>query len=619
MKNILLLLLIISNVSIASARKSLEETKDSLSEKLNVKELEQKLSQKLPLRDEIAVRLILGEYYTHYDMKKSLSFAKSVFQPAKRIMGFDTIYAKESIVNASLVSAYMYMSMGKIEEAMAKGYLALETAESINFKIGIARTYSILALIEDSQSNTSKMIELNYKALQYIPVNDSSRLKYQTYNNLGYGYIKMKKADSAFKYISLAYNYAVKNDLEILIAFDLYNFGNIFLIKNQNDSALVKYKLAEKRAIELNDIRLQNFVFSSLGEVYRNLNKLDSSVYYYNKSIKLSTGNSQIDFARDAYLGLHQTYVKLDKYQDALLAYKDYIIFRDSVNSKEALVASGRIEAKYDFEKKSAVKDLEYKVEIEKQNKSRNIAIGTGLMLLIIVGGLYNRNKTIQKSKKIIEKERDRSDNLLLNILPAEIANELKEKGISEARDFELVTILFTDFKEFTQASEKLTAKELVEEINVCFKEFDNICNKYQIEKIKTIGDSYMAAGGLPVQFDESVKNTVLAALEMNQFILDRKNQLEAMGKQPFEMRLGIHSGPVVAGIVGVKKFQYDIWGDTVNTASRMESTGEIGKVNISNFTYNQIQNDPDFQFEYRGKVEAKGKGDIDMYFVSLS
>lgn len=619
MKKILLLLLIISNVYCASAEKSYEDMKASLTGKYSEVELEQMLKQKISLRDEIVIKLIIGGGNTHINLQKALSISESIYPLAKKMMPIDSIFAKKSIIDASLMGAYVLMSIGKIEEALQKGYQALEISERFNYKKGIARTYTILALVEDSQSNFSKVIELNNKALQYIPIKDSSRLKYQTYNNLGYAYIKMKMVDSAFKYITLAYDYAVKNNIETLIAYDLYNFGNIFLIKNQNDSALVKYKLAEKRAIELDEFRLKNYVFSSLGEVYRNLNKLDSSVFYYNKSLNLSKRKSQIDFARDAYLGLHQTYVKLDKYQDALLAYKDYIIFRDSVNSKEALVASGRIEAKYDFEKKSAVKDLEYKVEIEKQNKSRNIAIGTGLMLLIIVGGLYNRNKTIQKSKKIIEKERDRSDNLLLNILPAEIANELKEKGISEARDFELVTILFTDFKEFTQASEKLTAKELVEEINVCFKEFDNICNKYQIEKIKTIGDSYMAAGGLPVQFDESVKNTVLAALEMNQFILDRKNQLEAMGKQPFEMRLGIHSGPVVAGIVGVKKFQYDIWGDTVNTASRMESTGEIGKVNISNFTYNQIQNDPDFQFEYRGKVEAKGKGDIDMYFVSLS
>ena len=181
-----------------------------------------------------------------------------------------------------------------------------------------------------------------------------------------------------------------------------------------------------------------------------------------------------------------------------------------------------------------------------------------------------------------------------------------------------MVSILFTDFKEFTQLSEKLSAKELVSEINTCFQAFDAICEKHNVEKIKTIGDSYMAASGLPVPAEGSIKNAVLAALEMQAFILDRKNANETEGRHAFEMRVGIHTGPVVAGIVGVKKFQYDIWGDTVNTASRVESKGMVGKVNISQITYELLKDDPDFKFESRGKIQAKGKGEIEMYFVRL-
>ena len=152
----------------------------------------------------------------------------------------------------------------------------------------------------------------------------------------------------------------------------------------------------------------------------------------------------------------------------------------------------------------------------------------------------------------------------------------------------------------------------LVREIDA----FDGIMGKYGIEKIKTIGDSYMAAGGLPVPTEGSVKNTVMAALEMQRFISMRKVEMDAIGKHAFQMRLGIHTGPIVAGIVGVKKFQYDIWGDTVNTASRMESKGEGGKVNISKTTYDLLKDDKSFAFEIRGKIEAKGKGEIEMYFV---
>jgi len=222
----------------------------------------------------------------------------------------------------------------------------------------------------------------------------------------------------------------------------------------------------------------------------------------------------------------------------------------------------------------------------------------------------------VERQRDQIEKEKDRSDSLLLNILPAEIAEELKQKGRADARDFDMVSILFTDFKGFTEKSEKLSAAELVNEINVCFEAFDAIMEKYGIEKIKTIGDAYMAAGGLPVPAADSVKNTVLAALEMQKFILSRK---ATKGEQAFEMRVGIHTGPVVAGIVGVKKFQYDIWGDTVNTAARMEQNSEVGKVNISQATYELLKDDPQFTFENRGKIEAKGKGEVEMYFVTFN
>jgi class 3 adenylate cyclase len=266
---------------------------------------------------------------------------------------------------------------------------------------------------------------------------------------------------------------------------------------------------------------------------------------------------------------------------------------------------------------KERLMQVAHKEEIQKKNRTRNVLIGSGFILLLLAGGFYSRWRYVRRSRDIISKEKDRSDNLLLNILPAEIAQELKEKGEAAARDFEMVSILFTDFKEFTQVSEKLSAAELVNEINACFKAFDTICGKYKVEKIKTIGDAYMAAGGLPIPTDDSVKNTVLAALEMQEFISYRKSDNTISNKPAFEMRVGIHTGPVVAGIVGVKKFQYDIWGDTVNTASRVENLGETGKVNISKSTYDLIKDNPVFSFEQRGHIEVKGKGEMEMYFVS--
>ena len=268
----------------------------------------------------------------------------------------------------------------------------------------------------------------------------------------------------------------------------------------------------------------------------------------------------------------------------------------------------------YEFDKKEASakaeqekKDAVAMKELQRQKLIRNSFVGGFTTVLLFAGIFLKQRNKIKKGKKL-------SDELLLNILPEEVAEELKAKGSAEAKHFDEVTVMFTDFKGFTQISEKLSAKELVMEIDTCFKAFDNIISKYNIEKIKTIGDSYMCAGGLPVVNETNAADIVNAALEIQQFMHEHLQQRKREGKELFEIRIGIHTGPVVAGIVGVKKFAYDIWGNTVNIASRMESSGEAGKVNISGATYELVKNK--FNCTHRGKIEAKNIGEIDMYFV---
>ena len=213
-----------------------------------------------------------------------------------------------------------------------------------------------------------------------------------------------------------------------------------------------------------------------------------------------------------------------------------------------------------------------------------------------------------------LQSEKEKSDKLLLNILPLDIARELKEKGAVQSKKYESVSVLFTDFKGFSIIAEEMEADELVSEIDYCFKEFDQIIEKYPIEKIKTIGDSYMAVGGLPVTNQTHAVDVIKAALEIRDFLEGLKKKKEAQNKPVFEIRIGIHTGNVVAGIVGLKKFAYDIWGDTVNLASRMESSSEAGRINISGTTYELVKEH--FVCTYRGKIKAKNKGEVDMYFV---
>jgi class 3 adenylate cyclase len=229
---------------------------------------------------------------------------------------------------------------------------------------------------------------------------------------------------------------------------------------------------------------------------------------------------------------------------------------------------------------------------------------------------LHQEHEIVEKQKEELEVQKNMSDELLRNILPDKIAEELKTKGSAEARLIDGVTVLFTDIRGFTKFSEALSPRELVAEIHECFSAYDRIVQKYNVEKIKTIGDSYMAAGGLPLPNKTHASDVVKAAIEIQQFMLDLKQKRMAAGKPYLEIRLGINSGPVVAGIVGVKKFAYDIWGDTVNTASHMEKSGEVGKINISGATYQLVKDE--FPCEHRGKIAAKNKGMIDMYFVNF-
>ncbi|GBF50618.1 adenylate/guanylate cyclase [Leptospira ryugenii] len=212
------------------------------------------------------------------------------------------------------------------------------------------------------------------------------------------------------------------------------------------------------------------------------------------------------------------------------------------------------------------------------------------------------------------EEAQEESEKLLLNILPFKVAQELKEKGSVTPARYEKVTVLFTDFKGFTKVAEGMEEQELLQELDACFTQFDEIILRNNLEKLKTIGDSYMCAGGLPVPNFTNAIDSCLAALEIQSFMNQLKEIKISLGLPFWELRLGIHTGPVVAGVVGRFKFAYDIWGDTVNTASRMESSGQTGMINISRETFEDVKYF--FETEYRGKIYGKNKGELDMFFL---
>lgn len=331
------------------------------------------------------------------------------------------------------------------------------------------------------------------------------------------------------------------------------------------------------------------------------------------------TNNLEIEGS--AQLLLAEIKAGKNQFEEAFNTLKIYLDTREAFLDEERLKVVSEMSERYQSEKKARqIQELELDnanaaLENARVASARNRFMYFGIAILLLAIGIWSRLRHVRKSRAAIQKERDISDNLLLNILPKSVADELKTKGYADARQFDNIAILFSDFKGFTTLAEKLTPAQLVEEINICFKAFDAIMQCYGIEKIKTIGDAYMAAGGLNNE-TSGAKDVVEAALAMQDFLISRKKELEAHSKPYFEMRVGIHTGPVIAGVVGEKKFQYDLWGDTVNVASRMESNGQTGKVNISETTYEQIKNEAQFNFTMRTGIAVKGKGEMNMYFV---
>jgi len=521
--------------------------------------------------------------------------------------------------------------MGNYQKSLENFYAGLEYYEDLQDLTGQADVYSgvITLLYRDSPGQALEYIK-KYLDLA-IATNDTARI-FDSYGWYGVTYNFNGEADKGMEYNmkclavyedmkkgGMSFTPRRPQRINAALLFIWYgalmnNMGEAYSQRGEYDQAL---KLFEKSLSVGYKPDQSAATLANISNVYVAKGNLSKARQYAAQALDSAQRQGSPSNIVDATEFYHGILTGLGEYKRAYEVFSLHVQMRDSINVKQVEQAVLEKDLTHEHEKEllALSKDRE---KSEAINRLIIISVSGGLVVLaVFLFLLYRKTQRIRRSKAALQVEKDRSENLLLNILPADIAAELKENGEAAARDFERVSILFTDFKEFTQISEKLSAAELVAEINYCFKGFDEITEKYGIEKIKTIGDAYMATGGLPIPTNDSARNTVLAAIEMQRFISHRKSENNAQSKLAFEMRLGIHTGPVVAGIVGVKKFQYDVWGYTVNTASRMESAGEVGKVNISHYTYELIKDDTNFTFNKREKIEVKGKGEMDMYFVT--
>ncbi|SDL34952.1 Adenylate cyclase, class 3 [Salinimicrobium catena] len=529
------------------------------------------------------------------------------------------------LIKASLESSNRYFLMkgnhkrgvawqrkGEYDKALEDLFKAAELADAIDSISSLGNTYIEIANVYSESDNSTLAFSYYNRGIEALRRGGDSLAVGLTLYNFGDDLYESGKLDSALLVTRQARTIFKKYKRSDYEAYSLGNLGRIYARQGQMDRAEGLLNRAIDTLEQYEDyIAITDFA-GTLAEVALERGDTLAAIRFAERSLEAAENFQLKEDLKNAHFQLSQLYESVGDSEEALKHYKQFVRFKDNLENVEAYRNMANLRTDYELAKKQNEVDL-----LNEQRKNQQIIvvasiIALGLILLLALG-LYRRNKFIGRTKKIIEKEKNRSELLLLNILPQETALELKEKGRVAAKRFESATILFTDFKNFTHYAENLSPEELVKSVDFYFSEFDRIVEKFGLEKIKTVGDAYMCASGVPFPSEDHAERVVAAACEMLDFVNDAKN-LTSEVETRFDIRIGINTGPVVAGVVGSKKFAYDIWGDAVNIASRMETTSENGKINISENTYQLIKEK--FQCSFRGEIPVKHKGMMKMYFV---
>ncbi|PLW94681.1 MAG: adenylate/guanylate cyclase domain-containing protein [Marinilabiliales bacterium] len=510
-----------------------------------------------------------------------------------------------------------YYFQAKYLETIQYWQESLTVYESVGNTKGVANTLSNIGAIYFNQGDDTKAIEIYLKALKVADeIGDSLRIA-TVLNNIGGVYFnKDATRNKSIHYYLRAYEICQVIGDQYGIGTSAVNLGGYYIYKENTDSALYYFNISldilkktatgnvsyvlnnigeayvlkedylqaenyQKQALELaeanNSALDMTLALIALGNTKNAIGDYKKAIEYYSQAEELAREigvNYQLE---TAFKALAATYANISDYKMAYQYQKLFSEIKDTLYNAENDKKIQRLQFNYDLEKKqrevdNLAKDKELKeLEIKRQKAVKNVFL-LGLVFILIVAFILYRNMRAKiKINRILDRQKVEIENLLLNILPAKVANELQLNGKATPKNYKSVSVLFTDFKGFTKIAEGLSPEDLVKELNIFFHAFDNIVEKYQLEKIKTIGDAYMCAGGIPSETDDHPLKVVKAGLDMQVFMNEFNESRKSNGKQQWGLRLGIHTGPVVAGVVGKKKYAYDIWGNTVNIASRME------------------------------------------------
>jgi len=615
---------------------------DSLKSILEVRRSD---SVKVNLLNEIGL-----EYLYEEDFEESKIYFDQALNTSKEI-GFTKGQAY-ALKNIGLVEYYQ----GNFTEVFDYWTRSLKEFESIRDTLGIANLSSNVGVIYYDQGSYARALDYYLQSLRYSEFHGDVKRISTALVNIGGVYTQLEEYQKALSYYQQLEFYLDQFDDPDIESTYLMGIGEVYSLTDDHEMALRYYLQAlritkdtpdyahnltmiGKEEYSLGDRELAIKYYDSAYSIAREANllldlvqtRLAMGLIYLNedpkKSIEIYEEGAFIartmainEDLKDIYQGMSHAYRNLGDFKNAYKYQEEFLKLKDSIFNLETDDKIRGLQFDFDLSKKEdeiGLLEKEALIQELTEKRQKNTIYGVGIALFFIVLlalGLFRRYKFIKETNIIIEAEKNRSESLLLNILPEETALELKEFGKVKAKRFESTTVLFTDFVGFTAFAKNLEPEELVSSVDYYFSKFDEIMDKYKVEKIKTIGDAYMCASGLPEPNKYDVFRAVQAAFEIIEFIEESK-KTEMDDLTQFDIRIGMNTGPIVAGVVGTKKFAYDIWGDSVNVASRMESKSLPGKINISESTYDLIKDV--YHCEYRGEIDVKNKGMMKMYFVN--
>jgi len=555
----------------------------------------------VPDTQKVHNRIRISYLYNHINADSSRAYAERAMADAKATGN------KRLIALANLQLSVHFTNTSQFDQAIAKAMEAFNVLDSMNDYESASYAANILGNASAGADNNGQALKW-YRASREFGYKDSNDYKVAI-ATFGMANIEfeLKIFDSAFAHFDFCHDMFLKLGKKRESAASGLTQADIAYKRGHNKEAYDILLGMKEEVIALNDKYLLGFFYMLRGNSQRELGNYPQALSDQHTALHLFREVKGYTNISTAYEEIARTHHAMGTDDSAYYYSMLFVHLNDSLFTADKMDRIAEIETRYDMDKLLLERESEV---LKRENQQFLFVAGLALMLILVIVVFWSyKNK--QRDNKIIAEAKQKSDDLLLNILPEETAEELKKSGSAKARNFEMVTVMFTDFKGFTSIAEKLPAEQLVAEINEYFIEFDNIIQRHGIEKIKTIGDAYMAVGGLPTPTETHAHDVVRAALEIQAFVARKKKE---KGDAAFEIRIGINSGPVIAGIVGIRKFAYDIWGDTVNIASRMESAGVAGAINASASTYALVKDQ--FKCIPRGRIDAKGKGELEMYFI---